>query len=347
MKIRFLSALFLSVCAFSVHALQFTVNNIVYEADPSSAPHNCQVSGLLSKDLSGYLEVPSSVSFEGLDYEVTSLGDYAFSYASSLSGISLPETIRELPRFAFYGCSSLSDFSAGEIFDIGDFAFYGCASLESFRFTKSLRSIGEQAFTLCRSLNVDTITGSDLVVGPYAFSHCYALKEVSFAGVSEIGEEAFSNCMGLVSLSFDDSIFRIRERAFRGSEAINEVRCLRKTPPFLAFTAFSDAVYKTATLIVPDGRRLLYMQTPPWNEFMHFLEVAVKGVKAEEASTFSAYVSGGVLSIHGPEGWLRVFSADGRLLYSDRKKEDMVSLSLTSPGVYVILLDNQTLKIKN
>lgn len=347
MKLRFLTAIFLAVCFFSAYPREFTVDNIVYEVDASASSHGCRVSGLVSKDISGKLEIPSSVSFEGVNYAVTALGDYAFSYASSLSGISLPEAVRELPRFAFYGCSSLSEFSAGELVEIGDFAFYGCASLESFPFSESLHFVGEQAFSLCRSLDVDTISGSDLVIGPSAFSHCYALKAVSLVGVSEVGEEAFSNCSGLEYISFDDSIFRIRERAFRGSDAISVVRCLRKNPPLLALTAFSDAVYKSATLVVPNGRRLLYMQSPPWNEFMNFQEVAVKGVQAEELTALSATVSAGNLTISGPEGVLSIVSADGRLIYSGRKPEGVAALPLPSPGIYIITLGNQTLKIKN
>lgn len=347
MKLRFLPALLLSVCAFTAHALEFTSGNIVYEADPTPGAHTCKVSGLLSTDISGTLEIPSTVSFEGVDYAVTALGDYAFSYASSLTGITLPDAVRTLPRFAFYGCTSLTHFSAGELVEIGDFAFYGCANLETIPFTETLQKIGEQAFTLCRSLGVDTVAGTDLVIGPYAFSHCYGLKKLTFVGVSEIGEEAFSNCTGLENISFDDTIFRIRERAFRGSDGITEVECLRKNPPFLALTAFSDAVYKAATLIVPDGCRLLYMQTPPWNEFMSFQEVAVKGVKAEETTALSATLSAGNLTISGPEGVIRIVSTDGRDVYSGRKGEGPVTLTLPSHGIYIITLGNQTLKIKN
>ena len=53
---------------------------------------------------SGDIVIPPSVTDNGVEYSVTSIGDYAFSYCSELTSITIPNSV---PRFLSNQRSSL------------------------------------------------------------------------------------------------------------------------------------------------------------------------------------------------------------------------------------------------
>ena len=109
-----------------------------------------------SNEYTGEVVIPSTVTYEGVEYSVTSIGDYAFYYCSYLTSITLPE-----------GLTS-----------IGDYAFDYCSALTSITLPESLTSIGNKAFMYCYSLTSITLPeGLTSIVGK-AFSNCYRLYEV-------------------------------------------------------------------------------------------------------------------------------------------------------------------------
>ena len=80
---------------------------------------------------SGSITIPSSVTYEGVEYSVTSIGSSAFAF------------------FDFYGCSSLTSIilpGNSQLTSIGDYAFYGCSSLTAITLPEGVTNIGVQAF---------------------------------------------------------------------------------------------------------------------------------------------------------------------------------------------------------
>ena len=87
--------------------------------------------------------------------------------------------LMRLNKGAFSGCSSLTSVTIPDsVTSIGDSAFYGCSSLTSVTIPDSVTSIGEYAFSRCRSLTSVTIGNKVTSIGDLAFQYCYKLIEV-------------------------------------------------------------------------------------------------------------------------------------------------------------------------
>lgn len=101
---------------------------------------------------------------------ITSIGNYAFYACSSLTSITLPNSVTSIGSSAFDGCSSLTSITIGSgVTDIGSLAFKGCSSLTSITIPDSVTSIGSSAFKICNSLTSITIGSGVTSIGKQAF----------------------------------------------------------------------------------------------------------------------------------------------------------------------------------
>ena len=58
--------------------------------------------------VSGDVIIPSKVSDGENIYTVVSIGDYSFAYCSSLTSMTIPNSVTEIGRSAFPGCRSMT-----------------------------------------------------------------------------------------------------------------------------------------------------------------------------------------------------------------------------------------------
>ena len=90
---------------------------------------------------SGILDIPNTYNGK----PVTSVGQYAFQGCSSLTSISIPNSVASIGDYAFYACTSLSNITIpGSVTSMGIGAFYNCSSLTSIAIPNSVTSIGIQ-----------------------------------------------------------------------------------------------------------------------------------------------------------------------------------------------------------
>ena len=136
---------------------------------------------------------------------------------SSLTSITIPESVTSIEGEVFCDCTSLTSITIPEsVTSIGYHAFWSCTGLTSVTIGNSVMSIGEGAFGKCSALTSIDIPNSVTTIGNYAFSYCTNIKSVTIPNsVTTIENYAFSGCTNLKSVSIPNSVTDIGEGVFQ------------------------------------------------------------------------------------------------------------------------------------
>lgn len=170
-----------------------------------------------------------------------SIEDEAFAGFSSLTSISIPDSITSIGSSAFSGCNSLTSITIPDsVTSIGDYAFSGCASLTSITIPDSVTSVGDYAFQRCTSLTSATIPDSVTGIGNNAFSECTSLVKINIpSSVTKIGIYAFSYCSSLTEIEIPASVTSIGNNAFVGCHGLTDVT-IPSSVTFIGSSAFTE-----------------------------------------------------------------------------------------------------------
>ena len=175
-------------------------------------------------EYSGEVIIPSTVTYNGTTYSVTSIGDEAFAYCSSLTSVTIPNSVTSIEYEAFYACSSLTSVTIpNSVTSIGYESFAHCSSLTSVTIPNSVTSIGIYAFKGCSSLTSVTIPNSITSIGDEAFRGCSSLTSVTIPNsVTSIGSFAFRVCSSLTTPVYNAHCFAYMPTSFKGAYVIPE-----------------------------------------------------------------------------------------------------------------------------
>ena len=185
-------------------------------------------------NLTGALTIPSSVTYNGTTYTVTSIGNYAFRYCTGLTSVTIPNSVTSISDGAFSGCSGLTSVTIpNSVTTIGDYAFFGVRHIEYYGNATgspwgaiSMNGITEGDFVFSDAtkqvlLAYSGAGGSVVIpstvetIGSSAFYGCTGLTSVTIPNsVTSIGDYAFYGCSGLTSVTIPNSVVSIGEGAF-------------------------------------------------------------------------------------------------------------------------------------
>jgi hypothetical protein len=147
----------------------------------------------------GAVTIPGTVNL----LPVTSIGDGAFALCTSLTSVTITNSVTSIGNYAFYVCTSLTNVTLGNsITNIGTSAFNDCVGLTSVTIPNSVTSIGSSAFQSCWSLTSVTIGNGVTSIGIGAFVGCTGLTNVMIPySVTGIGAGAFNDCTSLTAIT--------------------------------------------------------------------------------------------------------------------------------------------------
>lgn len=212
------------------------------------------------------------------NYDIRAIGPDACRGLTKLDYIKIPDNIKEIGHYAFYGCSNLNyvDFGNSEnsqLNYIGTSAFSYCSALSGMYMPMgnptyyamgdciieratgrvvlgcansyipddgSITAIGAFAFEGCQRLSRIEIPASVKVIEIAAFEGCSKLRQVILhEGLETIEQRAFCHDNNLKEITVPGTVTFIGDEAFRGVPALDE--------------SYNEPEYNYGTIITPEG----------------------------------------------------------------------------------------------
>lgn len=285
----FILSLLLLSFSFDVEAHDFSALNsdgdtIYYNIKSTTLPYTLEVtfkgdnSMAYLNEYIGAVQIPSTVIYSSVLYNVTSIGDNAFAFCPSLTSVQIPNSVISIGNNAFLVCEALNYVNLHDsISSIGIAAFYGCVKLSSVNIPNALSSlsdivfkntglssiiipnsiisIGKGAFGNCNELVSANIPDFLVSIGQSAFSGCTSLSSTIILPntLTKIESSVFDNCSSLTSIIIGDNILTIGSEAFYNCSSLESIIM----PPFLdsvgssAFSFCSSLASITFSSITP------------------------------------------------------------------------------------------------
>ena len=306
----------------------------------------------------GAFEACQVLSSINIPTSLTTIESSTFECCSNLTSIIIPSNIIKIEGRAFHRCSGLTSVSISEnVTSIGMAAFFGCSVLSAITIPNKVTSIGEDAFKGCSALATINIPSSVTSIGGGSFFGCDKLTNVivedlvSWCGikfgdnsanplyyskhlyidesteitnlvipntVTSIGDFAFCNCNGLISVTIPNSVNKIGSSAFRFTNktgVLISIISQIEDPQNINENTFHDDLYNNATLYIPTGTTSKYKACTGWKNFYWVEEGAPANIcdtKYEQANEAIRYNLNGEMLKQSQRGINIVRMSDGK-----------------------------------
>lgn len=182
------------------------------------------------------INIPKTVTYNGMVYDVEEIGSYSFYCQNKLQSIYIPSSVKTISMMAAMKSTSL------QLVTVED--------------NSQLVNIGSEAFEKCTGLLRFTFNGTTLKmksIDPSAFSECTALQRVRWKGESTltmIDDYAFYRCTSLNHMEMPNSVVRIGKHTFRYNTSLTDVKLAKKLSIIDEY-AFGECGFSHITL--PDS----------------------------------------------------------------------------------------------
>ncbi|MBR2296972.1 MAG: InlB B-repeat-containing protein, partial [Clostridia bacterium] len=220
----------------------------------------------------------SVIGYEGTEKEViipntynnklvTKIEQGAFSYCTSLTSVTIPDSVTSIGEYAFSSCTRLTSITIpNSVTEIGAGAFRDCYSLTEINFNATAMndlSSSNEVFSYAgqNGGGIKVTIGKNVTKIPdYLFypsaSNSYSPKITSVifeeGSVCEsIGESAFSGCDSLTSITIPDSVTSIGNYAFRNCTSLTSVT-IGESVTSIGYSAFYGCTALTS-ITIPDS----------------------------------------------------------------------------------------------
>jgi len=155
--------------------------------------------------------------FVSIDLSESSITTFPYSTAtgtfdgcSSLTGITIPNSVKIIGRLAFYGCNNLASITIPDsVTTIGQSTFTNCSNLASVTIGDRVSTIESMAFYSCSKLTSITIPESVVSLATGIFLGCTNLTNIKFEGTINTNNIANGVFLGDLRAKFyaTDSVY--------------------------------------------------------------------------------------------------------------------------------------------
>ena len=135
------------------------------------------------------------------------------------------------------------------------------------------------AVVIPETISVDGKAYTVTSLGENCFSGCSGLTSITIpSSVTSLGVCCFSGCSRLTSITIPNSVTSLGERCFAYCSRLTEVHANRETPPATGYDIFSEC-WSLETIYVPTGASANY-GIDPWNAYKIVEEEVQSGIAA-------------------------------------------------------------------
>ena len=210
-----------------VYAQKVLIDSVYYRLD--GATKTAEIAVQSTSTAVGDVVINDSVTYEGVNYAVSSMADGAFAECNQLTSITLPQTLRNLGQYAFLRCTNLTsciipDSTITEIpFEafwkagliefrvpegvtyIEQRSFEQMPNLQRVQLANSVQKVSSWAFYILDALQDPIYNDSLFVLMPENYSGAYTIP----SSIKVICNKAFYGCTKITSLTIPEGVKRI------------------------------------------------------------------------------------------------------------------------------------------
>jgi hypothetical protein len=130
---------------------------------------------------------------------VRNIGANAFESCTSITSVTIPDSVTAIGQYAFSGCASITNIIMHDsVTTISNYAFQNCINLIGVIIGNGVKAIGRSSFIGCEKLVSVVLPNSVTTINHYAFQKCIALESIVIPdSVKNIGTSVFYNCPNL------------------------------------------------------------------------------------------------------------------------------------------------------
>ncbi|GAT63022.1 leucine-rich repeat protein [Paludibacter jiangxiensis] len=254
----------------------FTSAGIGYYVTSPSYPYTAKVANDGEVSYTGNVVIPSSVSYCGTTFRVTSIGNLAFCGSNDLLSVTIPSSVTTIENGAFIDTNGLTSIAV----DASNPNYY---SNNGVLFNKQATMLITCPEGKSGSY---TIPSGVTTIADSAFIQCDRLTSVTLpSSLTTIGDKAFMNCSNITSITFPLSIKNIKDEVFTNCTGLKDIHVKNASPSDieLGVSVFYGVSGSDCILYVPTGSKSFYLDVYPWNTFQI----------VEDANLFAVYVTTG------------------------------------------------------
>ena len=257
-----------------------------------------------ANQVSGDFTIPATITDNGKDYTVTSIGTGAFSGCSNLTSITIPEGVTTIEYCAFSGCSNLTSINFPESIELIDNGAFNATAWEA-NLAEGLHYIGKVLYkyvgTMPENTTIEVKEGT-ISIGGGAFDGCSSLTAINIPeSVTSIGWSAFYDCSSLTTVNIPENskLTGIELSAFRGCSSLTAIN-IPEGVTSIGDGAFSDCS-SLATITISENSKLTSIGDYAFRGCSRLTSIVIpEGVTSIGQETF--YGCSSLTAINIPEG---------------------------------------------